>query len=528
MIFCTVSDDRHFALLLNLIGSIHKHNYEELKEIMVYDLGMNEKYLTMLSDISKVKVYKIEETNPYIFKDIQTNSFRYTKGLFSWKAVVMKDALEKYENVLYVDSGTVLLKPINNLFEHIRQHGYVFFDCGHSIKWMTPKHVIEKFNLNSEENKWLLNDETLGVDAGFQGLSRKIYSDYILPMYELSKDINNFFDDGSCPDGWGTGRHDQTLFSILAQKLKYKILKQGPNTCHINVENKDILFHIIHLPEHLKPETDIFRSRWHLYKQEEHLNSILSKQQVDENNLKQDFCKFSSKWQDTFQINDEIYSTFESKTEEIEFLKKHVEIVNKYNLGYGEKAFRYLWLLLFSEFPNNGKFLEIGVYKGSVLALSQLCAKQLNKTINSFGLSPLDNVGDKYSNYDKTNYLESIKLLFSMLNLRTDTTKIIKGLSNNEEVKSKTSTYGPYDMIYIDGGHDYDTVVNDINFAKNNLKQNGYLVMDDASSFLKLTSSNTRFNGHADVGLAINNHLNNDKQYRHILACGHNRVWKKE
>lgn len=528
MIFCTVSDDRHFPLLLNLIGSIHKHNFNQLKEIMVYDLGLREEYLNILSEIHKVKIYKIEETNPYIFKDIQTDHRRYVKGLFSWKPVIIKQALDLYEEVLYVDAGSVLLKPIDNLFKHISQNGYLFFDCGHSIKWMSTKAIIEKFKLNEEQNKWILNENTLGIDAGFQGISRKVYNEYVLPMYELSKDINNFVDDGSCPNGWGTGRHDQTLFSILAQKLKYNILKQGPDTCHLNVDNKPVLFHVVHLPEHLTSETDIFRSRWHLYNQQDNLNNISTEvEKIDTNMLKEQFQKYILKWKDSFEINDEIYYEFEQKVDKYKFLKNHFEIVDKYNLGYGEKSFRYLWLLLFSDIPNDSKFLEIGVYKGSILSLSQLCAKKLNKSINSFGLTPLDNVGDKYSKYEKTNYLENIKFLFSILNISGDKTKIIKGLSTNEEAKKSTSEHGPYDMIYIDGGHDYETVANDIAFAKNNLKINGYLIMDDASSFLKITPNNTRFNGHAEVASAIKDYLDNDNKYKHILACGHNRVWKK-
>lgn len=528
MIFCTVSDDKHFPLLLNLIGSIHKHNFNQLKEIMVYDLGLKEEYLNTLKNTKKLKIYKIEETNPYIFKDIQTDQNRYVKGLFSWKPVIIKQALDLYEEVLYIDAGTVLLKPIDNIFKHINQNGYLFFDCGHSIKWMTTKSIIEKFELQGEKNKWLLNEDTLGVDAGLQGISRKVYNEYVVPMYELSKDINNFVDDGSCPNGWGTGRHDQTLFSILAQKLKYKILKHGSETCYLNVDGKPVLIHVVHLPQHLKSETDIFRSRWSLHNREENINSIrFEVEKIDKSFLKKDFEKYTLKWEDSFEINDEIYYEFEQKVDEYEFLKKHFEIVNNYALGYGEKSFWYLWLLLFSELANDSKFLEIGVYKGSILSLSQLCAKKLNKSINSYGITPLENIGDKYSNYEKSNYLENIKYLFSMLNVSGNKTQIIKGLSTNEKIKNETSKHGPFDMIYIDGGHDYETVVNDIDFAKNNLKTNGYLIMDDASSFLKITPNNTRFNGHADVAFAIKNYLDNDDQYKHVLACGHNRVWQR-
>ena len=93
---------------------------------------------------------------------------------------------------------------------------------------MTTDNIIKKFDLNSEENSWILNEDTFGIDAGFQGVSRKIKNSLIDEMYELCKDINNFIDNGTCPNGWGTGRHDQTLYSILVKKLKI-CLKKNTN-----------------------------------------------------------------------------------------------------------------------------------------------------------------------------------------------------------------------------------------------------------------------------------------------------------
>ena len=36
------------------------------------------------------------------------------------------------------------------------------------------------------------------------------------------------------------------------------------------------------------------------------------------------------------------------------------------------------------------------------------------------------------------------------------------------------------------------------------------------------------FNGHPDVAKAIDNFLMKDSRYKHVLACGHNRVFRKE
>jgi len=243
--------------------------------------------------------------------------------------------------------------------------------------------------------------------------------------------------------------------------------------------------------------------------------------------LNLDFHRYCSLWTDTLLINDEIYNEFGAKVDAIDFLKQHHDVVTQYNLGFGEKAFRYLWLLLFAQVPEHARFLEIGVFKGSILALSQLCAKNLDKKIDAFGLTPLSTVGDKFSRYEDVDYLEQINLLYSLLSLDPRSTRIINGLSTSVEVKTLAASCGPFDIIYIDGGHDYPTVVNDIDFAKKSLKKGGFLVLDDASSFLQLSPTRGRFSGHADVGMAVKDHLDNDERYPHLFACGHNRVWKK-
>jgi hypothetical protein len=264
MYFCTISDDKHYPLLVNMIGSIYRYNYYDVESILVYDLGLSETHKRELSNMKKVVLCEIEQTNPDIISDIRTSETRYVKGLFSWKPVVLKDALDKYPYVLYLDAGTTIMKPLNGVFKHIKQNGYLFFDCGHSIKWMTTKYLIDKLELESDANKFILHDATLGIDAGFQGVSRDIYDSYILPMYEYSKDILNFTDDGTCPDGWGTGRHDQTLFSILVRKLGYNVELHDSDSidCNLSYDGKIEKIHMCHAQDKVNSNTLIFRSRW--------------------------------------------------------------------------------------------------------------------------------------------------------------------------------------------------------------------------------------------------------------------------
>lgn len=266
MNFCIASDDKHLPLLFNLIGSIFKHNENDIGEIMVYDLGLSQENINKINSIKYVNIYQVEKINPYIIEDLQTDTNRKVKGLFSWKPVIIKQSIDIHENILYLDSGTTILKCLKNLFKHIEENGYLLFDCGHSIKWMTTDNIIKKFDLNSEENSWILNEDTFGIDAGFQGVSRKIKNSLIDEMYELCKDINNFIDNGTCPNGWGTGRHDQTLYSILVKKLNLDIQYHNVeiDKCNLFVNNKKIPFKITHSLVNLDSETDIYRSRWNI------------------------------------------------------------------------------------------------------------------------------------------------------------------------------------------------------------------------------------------------------------------------
>jgi hypothetical protein len=87
-----------------------------------------------------------------------------------------------------------------------------------------------------------------------------------MPMYEFTKDIKNFTDDGTCPDGYGTGRHDQTLYSILAKQLNLDInYHDNPNKdCYLTIDNEKTPFHITHTKDRITDLTTIFRSRWNI------------------------------------------------------------------------------------------------------------------------------------------------------------------------------------------------------------------------------------------------------------------------
>lgn len=229
--FCTAANEYYFIYLLNLIGGIHKNNYENLKEISIFDLGLNQEQRDYLKKIEKVEIYDLELTHPDLLSFFWLpNNGRGVLGWYAWKPVAVKQILEKHEYVLWIDAGSTVLKNLDHLFEHIKKEGYFLATIGsdnfpeapeHPLLGCTTTYIKEKFNLESNS---LLNNDT--VMANTFGISRAKKNLFIDPMYELSKDLRNFQDDGTAPNGWGGARHDQVLLGILSYLQNLTVFRQ--------------------------------------------------------------------------------------------------------------------------------------------------------------------------------------------------------------------------------------------------------------------------------------------------------------
>lgn len=229
--YCTAADEKFFPLLENLVGSIHK-NDPNLEEIAVYNLGFSKKQLFKLKRYKKVRVYELEVTNSKMLEPILTsNNGRRVRGAFSWKHVVLKDALEKFPYVLYLDAGLGVLNNPAKLFEHISNEGYFFIslESFHSLNLRLTDTVLKKvIEPNFPDIKeMLLDSSTTFHAAGVQGVSRSVYANYVLPLYNYSKNLEIYLDDGTAKLGYGSARHDQTLSTIMMYKNNFKKFDLG-------------------------------------------------------------------------------------------------------------------------------------------------------------------------------------------------------------------------------------------------------------------------------------------------------------
>jgi len=205
-------------------------------------------------------------------------------------------------------------------------------------------------------------------------------------------------------------------------------------------------------------------------------------------------------------------------------LIKHKKFFSKDSRGFGEDPFHSMWYLLFLEFkPKN--CLEIGVYRGQMITLWSLISKQLNYDANIAGLAPFEAASDSSSEYLKNiDYLEDTNKNHEYFNLKKPEYCIEYSTSENAK---KFIESRKWDLIFIDGNHDYEIVKSDFELSINNLSDDGFIVMDDSSLYFDFQQKKYGgFTGHPgpskvakDIAL---------KKMQLFGAVGHNNIFCKK
>lgn len=177
-----------------------------------------------------------------------------------------------------------------------------------------------------------------------------------------------------------------------------------------------------------------------------------------------------TQWQDTPEFHQHIHELFTSLVNGNEQLNAHRTWIEQNVWGFGERSFWWFWKLILAELPEEPKLLEIGCFKGATLSLWQL----LNNHSEVIGVTPLDNTGiDWEGDYKK--FIEDIHDRFEQKH-----PVIVKGLSESEYAIQGAKSHSPYDLVYIDGGHERHHIDNDLFHYAPMVKPGGFLAIDDA------------------------------------------------
>lgn len=204
------------------------------------------------------------------------------------------------------------------------------------------------------------------------------------------------------------------------------------------------------------------------------------------------------------------------------WLKEHRNYFSRDLRGFGEDAFHAMWYFIFNEFKPKD-ILEIGIYRGQTLSLFSLLGKKLGLETEIHGISPFTSAGDNVSIYlEELDYFSDVKINFEYFELPSPV--FHKGFSTDEAM-IKVIQSKQWDLIYIDGNHDYEVAKHDFDVCSQKIRKGGLIVLDDASLYIDYKPPLYSTAGHpgpSKVASEIDKNL-----FEEILSVGHNRVFKK-
>lgn len=203
-------------------------------------------------------------------------------------------------------------------------------------------------------------------------------------------------------------------------------------------------------------------------------------------------------------------------------LREHRCYFSKDMRGFGEGALHGMWWTIFQEFKPK-LVLEIGVYRGQVVTLWGLAAKLLDFKCEVHGVSPFSPAGDQVSVYmANLDYLQDT--LNSNRHFDLADPYFIKAYSTDIEavnyIKSRK-----WNIIYIDGNHDYDVALADYKLCRDSLADGGLLVMDDSSLYTDFQPPSFSFAGHPGPSRVVQELAMKELQF--LGGVGHNNVFIK-
>jgi len=200
-----------------------------------------------------------------------------------------------------------------------------------------------------------------------------------------------------------------------------------------------------------------------------------------------------------------------------QIVRDHRNYFKKEQRGFGEDAFHAAWWLLLSELKPH-KMLEIGIYRGQVMSLWGVISKYLNYSIEIHGISPFSPLGDSVSTYLKNlDYMNDVLETFRFWQLEKPT--LIQALSTDQKAKEHIKE-NTWDLIYIDGSHDYEIVLADYQLCRECLKVGGILVLDDASLGTSYNPPRFAFAGHPGPSRLAREYA--EKEMKLLGIIGHN------
>lgn len=263
--------------------------------------------------------------------------------------------------------------------------------------------------------------------------------------------------------------------------------------------------------------------------------------------LSTEWSSILSRYENSGPSNEEVYKDFTRGTNDTPFLSAHRGMIEANMWGFGDRAFHYMWYLCIASLARRRgtqrlNLLEIGVYMGQVVSLWCVISRHLGVCCEVVGVSPLRGNQDRSkllnaakwllsrayrrlrqtgNVYECLDYASAIRRTLVASDVPEDGVRLVRGLSQDPAVLAQLDGTGFWDLVYVDGDHTYEGVLQDIRNAGPRIRSGGYLVVDDASCFIP---GEGYFKGHNEVSRATEDGTR-ELRLKNVLNVGHNRVF---
>jgi len=210
IVLASAANVRYGYHLLNMLGSV-RQNSNLFDRIVVYDLGLDDTQRRLVRGLRDVDVRTVPAFAPHWAK------------CFSWKPWIWTHL--EAEAVFYLDAGTTVLRPLDDVVATIEKEGYFVVNQGIALEAIVPEDYYDLYRLP----RAAATREY--VAAGILGFSTSsgFFRDVVLPTYEdvlLGRNLG-FSRNEVETLNWGDTkiddpvirecahfRHDQTLLNV--------------------------------------------------------------------------------------------------------------------------------------------------------------------------------------------------------------------------------------------------------------------------------------------------------------------------
>jgi predicted O-methyltransferase YrrM len=251
-------------------------------------------------------------------------------------------------------------------------------------------------------------------------------------------------------------------------------------------------------------------------------------------------------YENTADHNDALHRRLTASTWAEPLLAAHRRHVEENKLGFGDPAFHAMWASLLSAAARRFgavRALEIGVFKGQVISLWSLLARELALTVEVSALGPLAGQPaprrtlfsrlryrldprfreqiDNANFYAEEDYPAILRAHFAHHGLDFARVRVHRGFSTDPQILEELRT-ASFHLVYVDGDHSHAGALHDFKTFAAKIPVGGWLVADDAGCDLPGTAF---WKGHEAVSRAVR--IMPGLGFKNILNVGHNRVFER-